>query len=187
MLRKINKRGLSEMVGYVLLIGIAISLSILVFIWMSRQVPSPAEYCPEDISLYIENYRCGNGEINLSLKNMGLFNVSGFIIRGSYDPDIEPLYGLAYSGPLTELGVPISPGIGGLPSELSQGIVYLSLEPGETYPDEVNEILEFKINNLNLYKILIEPFDINLETNERVLCDNAIIIQEVDDTVCVGV
>ncbi len=80
-----RKKGLSNMVAYVLLITITISLSVLVYNWLQFYVgASDLEECPEGVNLVIQNYTCNkglNGNVNITLKNKGLFEVDGFILR----------------------------------------------------------------------------------------------------------
>ncbi len=86
---KNNKKGLSEIIGYVLLIVIAISLSLLVYTWLKNQVPRETAACPENLALSIQNYDCienSLGEIDkikVSVKNNGLFDINGFLARYS--------------------------------------------------------------------------------------------------------
>ena len=76
-MRKIiqNKRGISELVSYVLLIVLAIALAGGVYIWLtSIAKPSQQVECP-DVNIRLESYECfkpinGNpGNITLLLKN----------------------------------------------------------------------------------------------------------------------
>jgi FlaG/FlaF family flagellin (archaellin) len=80
-----NKKALSEMVSYVLLIVIAIGLAAGVYAWLRGYLPSsnPRETCSEDASLSIEKYTCSEEQITLTIKNNGLFNINGFFIRGT--------------------------------------------------------------------------------------------------------
>tara|TARA_B100001971_G_scaffold172133_1_gene164677 strand:+ start:14 stop:505 length:492 start_codon:yes stop_codon:yes gene_type:complete len=80
-----QKKGLSNMVAYVLLITITIALSILVYNWLQFYVgASDLEKCPDGVNLVIQNYTCNkgpNGNVSITLKNKGLFEVDGFILR----------------------------------------------------------------------------------------------------------
>jgi len=82
---KLHKRGLSEIVGYVLLIVIALSVSIAVAAWINYQLPKQKLECKEDVSLVIRDYDCGVPEsdnyIELTLENRGLFKIDGFYVR----------------------------------------------------------------------------------------------------------
>lgn len=94
-LRKINnKKAVSEIVSYVLLIVIAISLAAGVYTFLKSSVPTPdkeRETCPEDTSLAISDYDCytsdENKVITLTFENKGLFNVDGFIITATNNPE----------------------------------------------------------------------------------------------------
>ena len=78
-----NRKALSEIVGYVLLIVIAISLSILVFAWLKGYIIKPEKTCPDGISISLDDYSCADKVINLTLKNTGYFNIDGYLVRVS--------------------------------------------------------------------------------------------------------
>lgn len=82
-----NKKALSEMVSYVLIIVIAIGLSVGVYAWLKGYLPSqnPKEKCNSDVALIIEDYNCtiNINKLTIKVKNQGLFNVEGFFIRAS--------------------------------------------------------------------------------------------------------
>jgi hypothetical protein len=50
-----NKKGISTMIEYVLLIVIVISLSSVVYIWMKTYIPQESIECQDGVSLYITN------------------------------------------------------------------------------------------------------------------------------------
>ena len=91
-----SKRGVSEMVAYVLLIIIAISLSVLVYAWLKNAVWKQPKECSEDVSLTISDYACNttNKEIILTLQNNGLFNINGFLLRISNTTNSSKVYDL---------------------------------------------------------------------------------------------
>ena len=82
-----NKKGVSEMVSYVMLIIIAVSLSILVFSYLKFYTPKDKLECPSDVSLTIQNYVCQAGtstnksNLTITLLNKGLFTVDAAYIR----------------------------------------------------------------------------------------------------------
>ena len=101
-----SKRGVSVIIGYVLLITIAILLSVLVFNWLRFYVsPETKETCPEGVSLIIQDYSCANQKLNITLKNKGLFNISGFILRVHDRPGAK--LGIHT---LNKTGIPLAPG-----------------------------------------------------------------------------
>ena len=85
-----NKSALSNMVGYVLLIGITISLSVLVYSWLRFYVQGEdIEECSDDVNIIIRSYQCylpddetmSGGRLIVTLKNKGLFTVDGYELR----------------------------------------------------------------------------------------------------------
>jgi hypothetical protein len=93
MIRMKNKKGISELVSYVLLIVLAIAIAGGVYIWLtSIAKPSKAVECP-DVNLRLESYECTQksadnpGELTLVLKNNGKFDITGFRIMIRDDPD----------------------------------------------------------------------------------------------------
>lgn len=84
----INKKGLSEIVSYVLLVIIAIGLASLVFVYLQVYVPKDKATCPDDTAISIDKYSCSfnsltNPQSNLSitLTNKGLFTLNAAYIR----------------------------------------------------------------------------------------------------------
>ena len=101
-----NKKALSEIIAYVLLIVISLSLASGVFIWLKAYVPTTEkEKCSEDISLIVKAYSCDTAlkRINLTIENKGMFNANGFFISGSNQSDIIPVIMLRNENPI--LGV----------------------------------------------------------------------------------
>ena len=90
MIKKFDKKGLSEVVGYVLLIAIAVSMSVIVYYFLHSYIPKPSTNdCPSGMSIIISDYNCDltNKNINLTLQNKGLFDIDGFLIRASTTND----------------------------------------------------------------------------------------------------
>ena len=104
-----EKRGLSNLVAYVLLISITISLSVLVYGWLKSYVgDDDVPECPSNVNVVIEGYECvsgTDGTLTVYLKNKGFFDVDGFVIRVHDRKDAE--FGFYV---FDEGGVPLSPG-----------------------------------------------------------------------------
>ena len=82
--KKKNKKAVSLIVAYVLLITIAVSLSAIVYTWLRGYVSPVKEVsCPEGTSIIIKDYdyNCTADTLNITLQNKGLFTTKGFIIR----------------------------------------------------------------------------------------------------------
>jgi len=77
------KKGVSEIVSYVLLILIAIAISVLVFIFLNAFIPKAKPECKEGIELAIRGVACNSDtkELYLNLENRGLFTIDNVFIR----------------------------------------------------------------------------------------------------------
>ena len=104
-----RKRGLSNLVAYVLLITITISLSVFVYGWLKTYVSGEeVEACPSNVNIIISSYECVSGvsgNLSVKLKNKGLFNVDGYVLRVHDRPDAEFGFYL-----LDNVGTTIAPG-----------------------------------------------------------------------------
>lgn len=166
-----NKKAVSIMIGYVLLIAGIIIVSGLVYTWMRSYVPRPIPECPDGVSLFIQEVVCedlgGNYDINLSIKNNGRFGVDGYYIKATNDPDqtlaIVDISGSLESGGSTQEGT---------------GIVLFS--GGTLGPGDRAVTAKY---NLNFETYLIEITPIKYETiegkNILVVCGDAKIKEEV--------
>ena len=150
-----GKRGVSVVVGYVLLIVIVISISIAVYAWMKVQLPKESEECPEGISLIIDSYSCQGKEINITFQNKGFFNVDGFIarIKNASDSRTYPL------------------------KNEDSDLSYFTDEYGANSPLKPNEKEKMVFSYeeyIGIAEIELEPF---IYEDKVVLCDKAIISQ----------
>ena len=157
---RVNKRGVSEMISYVILIAIAIGLSIGVYIWLKDFANvSPKIDCKDGTSLRLENYINISGTVKLTVKNNGNFNITGLILTVGNNTKRMPI----------ELLIPID---GGTESTLGHYDFLTPLKPGET-----NEAGFMKSKN-EIKIIQIQPY-IRDEKGEIIVCEKAIIKQEV--------
>lgn len=78
-----NKKGVSVMIGYILLITFAIVIAIAVYSWLNTYVPKEGLSCPDGVSMYISDYEISDNKINLTFVNNGNFDIHGMIIRYS--------------------------------------------------------------------------------------------------------
>jgi len=154
-----NKRGLSEIIAYVLLVVIALSLSLLVYAWMKNYLPKEGEKCPDGVSLIISGYRCNPNvnEFNLTLKNKGLFNLYGFVARIKNSSD-------------------------GFYIDLKEGgsrEIYFFEENDNLLRPNNKSLKIFNYENYSqILEIRIEPF---IEGDKKViLCENAVITQKIE-------
>ena len=83
-----QKKGVSLIVSYVLLIVIIMSLAGFVYAYLKLFVPAKTQECSSDVSLAIERAKCTLGanppsasELNITLRNNGLFSIQAIFIR----------------------------------------------------------------------------------------------------------
>lgn len=80
-----NKRGVSEVVSYVLLVAIAMGIAVLVFSFLKSYVPKEKPECKGDINIIVDNIKCVNNKtdniLNFTLQNRGLFKIDLAYIR----------------------------------------------------------------------------------------------------------
>ena len=76
-----RKRGVSLMIGYVLLVVVAITLSVLTFAFLKLYLPKDEPKCYEDVVLSIDEATCQDGKLQVTLTNRGLFDINGAFIR----------------------------------------------------------------------------------------------------------
>ncbi len=80
-LSRLNKFGVSIMVGYVVLIALTIGLSIGVFVYLKLYLPSEEPRCPDDVSISVDEVTCTVTEIDINISNRGLFNIDSVFIK----------------------------------------------------------------------------------------------------------
>jgi len=156
-----DKRGLSAMVGYVLLVVIGITLAVLVYGFLKIYVPNEGPVCPENVALSVEQVSCGNGVVKVKLMNRGLFNMDGAYIRiGESERVFRQLLNeedVHFNDWASEEGLP----------------------PGEIWPRDGNPA-SFSFSGLGAHILEIEPA--MYVDNEWTLCNRAIITQPIECT-----
>ncbi|MDO8622702.1 MAG: hypothetical protein Q7R52_00480 [archaeon] len=78
-----EKRGVSLMIGYVLLISMAVILSVVAYQLMKTYIPKDIGECPDDVSMLIQKTTCSGGKITFEMSNNGLFNIDGIYIEAT--------------------------------------------------------------------------------------------------------
>jgi hypothetical protein len=151
-----KKRGISELIAYVLLVSLAIGLSSAVYTWMrAYAINNPSESCPDGVSLIIQDYSCNATDISLNLSNKGLFRVDGYIFRINNETDESGSKPKGLPVNVIEtvlLSTPLNPG------EIS----------GKTWP--------YKKKYGRIVEMEIEP--LRLSGKRNILCEKAVIRQK---------
>lgn len=157
-----NKRGMSEIVAYAIMIAIAIGLAVAVFaMWKTiAEGLKPAVDCNEGTSVYLDSYSCitSPGNMVLTIKNNGRFNVSGVIVKVSDDVAKEP----------TTLLNPVDPPCGSL-----QGYCqfFPDLQPG------ISGDATFVLSS-SVKRVSIQPFI--FINNKKVVCQGTVIKEPIN-------
>ena len=158
-----NKKAVSLMISYVLLIAIVIGLAIGVYAWL-RVIAniSPTPDCKEGTSIILEQENCYPGSLELDLKNNGRFNISGVIVAISNETQQQPTI---YLIPDKQGGV-------------IKGNYYF---PTPLSPQEITTVLftnkdENGDTIIDVTAIQLQPFII--DKNQKVVCKEAVITQE---------
>lgn len=155
-----NKKALSEVVGYAILIVIAISLSVMVYSFLRLYVPKEKVECNQEINLIIQDYSCSSSanELNLTIANKGLFKADAAYLR------------LGLVGQKTK-------------SQINKNNFLLfgpgnspGLNPGESFSS--NDYDNFDVSLSREYELELEP--VVIINKQLVACQNSIITQLIE-------
>ncbi len=177
-----DRRGVSVMVSYVLLISIAIIMGITIFGWLKLVANvEPVVSCEDGTSLTIEEIVCqGNTENNLlvlNVKNNGRFNIHGFFVNVGKVRDEAPTISI----------LPISPSP--LIHPFAGRYTFASaLKPGESintlFSSQYLDSGEIKEINFEINRVGIQPYVI--VDGNKVACDEGVVRQNVERCDIVG-
>ncbi len=156
--QKLNKKAVSLIVSYVLLIVIAVSISALVYTYLKSYISPEGVECPADTSLVIETADCNrpNNEITIQLSNRGLFNISGVYLR------------FAEEG--RDVRAQLNPGF-------ENEYFIQPLAPGKSTPIKRYSIDEFLKTGIDNYLLEVQPA--TFQDGHLVPCKNLIITQKI--------
>ncbi|MEM0465726.1 MAG: hypothetical protein QXW97_03445 [Candidatus Pacearchaeota archaeon] len=160
---KENKKALSEMVAYVILISIALGIALSVFSWMviiAKGANQTVE-CKEGTSVTLEsvNYNPADNNLFFSIKNNGRFNVNGVIIAvGNNSSKFIPYY--------------FKPPIGAGTTRGHYDFGDFPLSPGDTKNDiKFYAESEYSCKDRTIRIVQIQPYIINSK-NKKIVCKN---------------
>jgi FlaG/FlaF family flagellin (archaellin) len=83
-----SKKGISVLIGYVVLVAFVVFLAAIIYEWMHSYVPLEELTCPDSVSLLVEKYECEDNQLKLELKNNGKFNLGGYFIYATQSPNV---------------------------------------------------------------------------------------------------
>lgn len=159
-----HKKGLSEIVGYVLLIVGAVALSLLVYNYLKDLTPKGLTECREGISLSIRDAKCTSTEtLTLDLYNNGKFNIPDFYVKlGKDGSEIRCSINAVSTG-----GKLFAPGTG----------------YGVTYSNVINTVRTncpgLDLRSGEQYILEIQPVVEDKESKKWAVCENAIVTKKI--------
>jgi len=152
---KKDKRAVSVVIGYVLLIAIVVSMSLIVYQFLKAYVPQEEVECPEGTAIIIKDYVCTPdiNQIKLTLHNKGLFDIDGLYIR-------------ATNAPQQEIAT----------VNLISGSAYMEAEinAGQEY------VIDLSYGDTQIYSVEVLPYRLQ-EKEGFVICNNALTKQDLDN------
>jgi hypothetical protein len=172
----LDKRGISIMIGYILLITSAVVMSAIVYQWMKSYVPKDTIDCPDGVSIFItessciENIADNTYELRINIRNNGRFDIGGYFIHAT-DNETQELATIDLSENL-------------LFGKVSRGAVVFI--PGtnkvENYLNPSDEIERVFNSSSKLYSIELIPIRYQVQENKKQLvsCGRAKIIENID-------
>jgi flagellin-like protein len=168
-----SKKAISEIVSYVLLIVIALTIAGLVYSWLKFYIPSKNEIekCSEDMGISVNDYSCNidDEEIILLLENKGFFNVDGFFIRASNNTENFPV-------------ININSTFRDMAKLFGEGRYDFNVTGGFLAPQATREA-NFSYNDVRLgenpsvKRITLQPFIYSGNRKKIILCDKIIDIK----------
>lgn len=161
-----DKRAVSEIIGYILLITFAIVIAGVVYQWLKTYVPKEGIACPDGVSIYVSEYAFDKDlkELSLTLKNNGQFSIGGIFIHYSTDKTQEIA--------VNDLSASIIP----KNKYLNPGIALGEIGENSFEPNSEDIKLSFDMSQINyIYAIEITPIRWQEEKNKKqiVSCANA--------------
>lgn len=166
---KKNKKAISAMIGYVLLVAFAVVMGGLIYNWMKSYVPQDSLECPDSVSFFINDLDCESSSLNITLRNNGRFNVAGYFIHGTNETGQVATIDLSQNL------------VGGI--KLGSTILFAqgndnTMKPGEEKKSEFS-----LVDEINFIEIIPVRFEI-VENKKRIAsCGNAKIVEEIDCSV----
>jgi len=76
-----RKKGISPIIGYVLLIVMTVGLSLMVFSYLKLYTPKDKPECNSEVHLVISDFTCINKMLTITFKNKGLFKIDAVYVR----------------------------------------------------------------------------------------------------------
>ena len=161
-----NKKGISLMISYVMLILISVTIAISLFAWLKLVANvEPVESCGDGTSMIVTDYQCVGKILKLTVKNNGRFNIDGFVLTVGNNTGRVPITPIV---PLDDASVSVV---------LGQYIFKDTFKP----EDSRETLFEGPSVSFSFIRnIRIQPF-ILVNSGDKIVCENSIIKQNLDN------
>jgi hypothetical protein len=172
-----NKKAISVMVGYILLVTLGMVMAVMVYGYLKTYVPSDPLDCPPGTSLMLKEQNCANYQLNLTIKNNGKFNIEGMMIMASTSPGQE----IATHDLTQYLNNQTGDGVNAV-NNLGNYILY-SHEENENMKPNDEKFYVFNLNDtFTYYNVEIIPirFQDEKSTKRYVLCSEGKLKEELN-------
>ncbi|MFB6246724.1 MAG: hypothetical protein ABEI74_03995 [Candidatus Pacearchaeota archaeon] len=159
-----DKKGVSVMIGYILLVTFAVAIAAIVYQWLNSYVPKEEIQCPDGTSIYISDTSHNQKQLNITIQNNGRFNISGIFIRYSKTEGQDVATNDLSKNLTSESYEYTAPGVRfGSPDE-------------NTFAPDQEKQVKFEISGISqMHSIQVTPTRSQTENNQltRVSCTNA--------------
>jgi len=166
-----SKKGLSIMIGYVLLITFAIIIAAIVYNWIVTYVPRDSLKCPEGVSVFAEEALCLLTNFELTLKNNGRFDIAGYFIHATNKTGQE-LATIDLSQYLIEGA-----------NAMSNSIIFIWNENAMKPNDEKKVIFEMP-TEINSFEVIPVRFQVENNKKRFVTCSDAKVKEMISCDLC---
>lgn len=150
-----NKKAISIMIGYILLVSMAVAISIFVYSWVKTYVPRDLPDCPDGTSLSIKNVSCVGLNLDLILENNGRFNIAGYFIHATEIDNPEILATVDLSSKISSGG-----------TALRNSILFAEGDSNSMIPNEERAVAFVDLTS-QIYTIEITPLRFQEEENRK--------------------
>jgi len=182
-LNKKDKRGDSILIGYILLIVLAVTIVATIYPTLKKLIPKDEIKCPEGVSVTVESYSCesppeSGNDFSITIKNSGRFSIAGVYIRGAGAEEEIATYNLFES----------KTGLGGQPLEYwPENAIDNSVASEASISFTDSNSLDYTGLAKDLKMVEILPFRIENQDgkNRFILCTDARIKQDIVDADCI--
>ena len=182
-MKVMKKKGVSEVMGYILLISFAIFMSFIVYQGLRTYVPTSAIECPDGVSIFVKSVSCtldasdGKYDLEVLVKNNGRYNIAGYFIYAGdkFNQTVATIPLIDY------LAEACTPGGGSL-CKFNNAVLFESSTTGNFVNISEDKFAEYNNIPTKIYSLDIIPLRFQKEENRLriVSCGKAMTREKID-------